>query len=233
MNQLAMGNFGPKMSSREIGVLTQKQHHHVKRDIENMLSELQEDVSKFGCIYQDSMNRDQVEYMLDRELTETLLTGYSAILRRKVIARWRELEAGAPSASSFLIPQTFADALRLAADQQETIQNQAEQLAIAAPAVEFVGKYVESTSGAKGFREVCKVLKAKEPEFRDFLQDSKIMYRLGGAWTAYQNHIDAGRFEVKTGTANDHAYSQAKFTPKGIEWVAGEWAKHQLRTVAV
>ena len=82
------------MSSREIAELTGKQHQHVKRDIEKMLEELQEDASKFGHIYLDSMNRDQTEYRLDRELTETLLLGYSAPLRRKVIRRLRELEEG-------------------------------------------------------------------------------------------------------------------------------------------
>jgi hypothetical protein len=38
------------------------------------------------------MNREQTEYALDRELTDVLLTGYSAVLRRKVIAlarAWR------------------------------------------------------------------------------------------------------------------------------------------------
>jgi len=84
------------MSSREIAELTGKQHQHVKRDIEKMLTELEEDVSSFGRIYLDSMNREQTEYLLDKELTETLLTGYSAALRRRVIRRWRELEGGAP-----------------------------------------------------------------------------------------------------------------------------------------
>lgn len=82
------------MSSREIAGLTGKRHPDVKRDIEKMLAELSEDVSDFAHIYFDSMNREQTEYCLDRELTETLLTGYSARLRRKVIARWRELESG-------------------------------------------------------------------------------------------------------------------------------------------
>lgn len=80
------------MSSREIAELTGKQHQHVRRDIERMLEELEEDPSKFGHIYLDGMNRQQQEFRLNRELTDTLLTGYSSKLRRRVIARWRELE---------------------------------------------------------------------------------------------------------------------------------------------
>lgn len=228
MNQLT--SVQATMSSREIAVLTEKQHQHVKRDIESMLIDLGEDVSSFGRIYFDSMNREQTEYALDRELTETLLTGYSAPLRRTVIARWRQLEEGA--APTFAIPQSFADALRLAADQQETIQRQADQIAAAAPAVEFVDRYVDST-GTKGFRQVCKLLKVKEPEFRIFLSDAKVMYKLGGEWVPYAEHIDAGRFQVNAGTADTgHAYNSSRFTPKGINWVAGEYAKYQIRGAA-
>ena len=141
-----------------------------------------------------------------------------------VIDRWQELEKQQLPA----VPQSYAAALLEAGRLAQLAEEQAEQLALAAPKVEFVDRYVES-AGNKGFREVCKLLKAKEPEFRQFLADNKIMYRLGGSWTAYQQHIDAGRFAVNTGAAdNGHAYTAAKFTPKGINWIAGEWAKHQL-----
>jgi phage antirepressor YoqD-like protein len=103
-----------------------------------------------------------------------------------------------------------------------------EALALAAPKVEFVDRYVTADSGAKGLREVCKILKANERHFTAFLNARQIMYRLGGHLVPYAPHIDAGRFIVKTGEANGHAFTTAKFTPKGVEWVAGEWAKWQL-----
>jgi phage antirepressor YoqD-like protein len=60
------------------------------------------------------------------------------------------------------------------------------------------------------------------------------MYRLNGVMTPYQNHIDAGRFEVKTGTSerNNHAFAQARFTPKGVQWIAGLWASHTMQEAA-
>jgi prophage antirepressor-like protein len=128
------------------------------------------------------------------------------------------------------LPRSFAEALRLAADQQETIEAQAQQLEAAKPAVEFVERYADAT-GTKGFREVAKILQANESQFREFLIEERVMYRLAGALTPYGQHIDAGRFCVKTGTAqaNGHAYSAARFTPKGVTWIAGEWAKWQLK----
>lgn len=107
------------MSSREIAELTGKQHKNVKRDIEKMLSDLQEDALKFEHTYLDVQNRQQIEYLLDRDHTECLLTGYSAIHRMRVIKRWHELEE---KATTFAIPQTLPEALRLAAELAEETQ---------------------------------------------------------------------------------------------------------------
>jgi phage regulator Rha-like protein len=85
-------NVARTMSSREIANVTGKRHNNVKRDIVSMLTDLEEDVLSFEHIYLDGQNREQVEYRLDRELTDTLLTGYSAKMRRAVIRRWTELE---------------------------------------------------------------------------------------------------------------------------------------------
>ncbi|PIJ46069.1 phage antirepressor KilAC domain-containing protein [Tatumella sp. OPLPL6] len=211
------------MTSREIAEVTDKQHQHVKRDIEKMFAELNEDVSKFGRIYSDSMNRNQTEYVLDKEHTECLVTGYSAMLRMKVIKRMHELE------EKTRVPQTLPEALRLAADLAEQKAELESKLAIAAPKADFVDHYVEAT-GLMGFREVAKLLKVKENDFRVFLMDNNIMYKLAGKMTPYSQHLDAGRFQVKTGEAdNGHAFSQAKFTPKGVEWLAGLLARENIK----
>ena len=217
------------MTSREIAELTGKQHGHVRRDIENMLQELELLTDGYIQFWTDPQNgKSYPEYALDRELTETLLTGYSAKLRRKVIARWHELE----TKTTHNIPTSLSAALRLAADQSEQIEAQQAQLAIAAPKVAFVDRYVESV-GLRGFREVCKLLGANESRFREFLIDKKIMYRLGSNLMPMAAHMDASRFVVKTGTSEDgHAFNTAKFTAKGVEWVAGLWAVHGLKEAA-
>nr|WP_112312741.1 MULTISPECIES: Rha family transcriptional regulator [unclassified Pseudomonas] len=80
------------MSSREIANLTGKRHDNVKRDVVAMLKDLKVDPLSFEDIYLDGRNREQVQYQLDREHTDCLLTGYSPALRMRVIRRWRELE---------------------------------------------------------------------------------------------------------------------------------------------
>ena len=127
------------------------------------------------------------------------------------------------------VPKTYAEALIEAGRLAQINEQQAEQLAIAAPKADFVDHYVTADTGSKGFRQVAKLLCANEVTLRKFLTDEKIMYRLGGEWMPYQNHIDAGRFEVKTGVAGEHAFNQAKFTAKGINWIAGLWGQNALK----
>lgn len=137
-----------------------------------------------------------------------------------LVKRWYELE----NAQSKL-PQSFSEALQLAADQ-------ARQLELQAPKVAFVDKYVAG-NGNKTFRQVAKLLQIKENAFRDFLECNKIMYRLNGEWAVYSNHTDAKRFYIKTGVSESgHAFNHALFTPKGVEWIAGELAKSQVRGAA-
>lgn len=80
------------MTSREIAEVTGKRHDHVKRDTDVMFKELGLDAPNFGVIYLDSGNRQRIEYVLDEELTLTLVTGYSIKLRNAVIKRWKQLE---------------------------------------------------------------------------------------------------------------------------------------------
>lgn len=219
---------GATMSSREIASLTGKRHTDVMRDIRNMLAQLEVGERRFASSYFSDQNKELPCFNLDRIHVECLLTGYSIPLRMKVLERLAELESG------FQLPNfnNPAEAARAWADEVE-----AKQVAIALieqqkPAVEFVERYVAADSGSKGFRQVAKLLNANERDFREFLSAKKVMFRLGGEWMPYQHHTDAGRFEVKAGVAGEHAFNQAKFTAKGINWIAGLWAQYQLEVAA-
>ena len=227
--QLSTISQAATMSSREIAELTEKEHAHVMRDIRAMLEVLKKDASIFGAIYRDAYGRERACFDLPKRETLILVSGYSVSMRAKIIDRWQELEAAvAQPAPTFKLPTTFSEALRLAAEQAEKIEAQALQLQHQKPAVEFVDRYTVAT-GLKGVREVCKILRANERQFVDWMTESGIMYRLAGRLTPYQPHIDAGRFLVKTGLSGDgHAFSSPKFTAKGVSWVAGEWGKFQV-----
>ena len=229
MKNLILQQENLTMSSQEIATLTGKEKKTVHRDLKVMTNQLYGEVygtdlyhasnEGVNCDY-DDRGRCMLIH-LDRKHADCLLTGYSATARMKVIERWHELES-----VSHNIPQTYSAALLLAGQQAEQLELQSEQLAIAAPKVEFFDRFADST-GNKTFREVAKMLKANEREFRAFLFESKVMYQLGGGWTAHANHIDAGRFYASAGESNGHAYTTCKFTPKGIEWIAGKWIAYK------
>jgi hypothetical protein len=80
------------MSSLEIAELTGKRHDHVMRDIRNMLEELEINAPKFGGVYTDSKGEKRPCFHLPKNLTITLVSGYSVVLRSRIVDRWMELE---------------------------------------------------------------------------------------------------------------------------------------------
>lgn len=215
------------MSSTEIAELLESRHSDVCRTIERLMTK--------GVIqgyaplaYTHPQNGQQYQqYHVSKRDSYIVVAQLSPEFTARLVDRWQELE------NQTRIPQNLPDALRLAADLAEEKLQLENQLAIAAPKVHFVDSYVNA-SGSLGFRETCKLLHIKENAFRKFLLDSEIMYLLAGKLTPYANHIDAGRFTVKTGENlnNGHAFTQTKFTPKGIQWIAGLWAAQQIQEQA-
>ena len=221
------------MSSREIAELANRDHGNVMRDIRAMVEAISTDSNLNPCAksttYTGRDGRQYPQYELDRDTCLTLLLGYDAAARMRVVKRWQELEAqAAPALPDFSNPVAAA---RAWADAKESEQRLGCALALAAPKVDFVDRFVAANSGSMGFREVCKLLRANEDRFREFLLSERVMYHLGGRLTPLAQHMDAGRFEVKAGHSrhSDHAYTQAKFTAKGVNWIAGLWGQHQAR----
>lgn len=217
----------PTMSSREIADLLESRHDSVKRSIERLSSQ---GIIRFTPTVETSHDgagaRPVEVYLLEKRDTYIVVAQISPQFTARLVDRWQELEAqvAAPSLPNFSDPVAAA---RAWADAKEAEQKALIQLEAAKPAVEFVDRYVDA-SGSKGIREVAKLLRANEREFIAFLIDRQIMYRLGGRLTPYAQHLDADRFEVKAGVAqNEHAYTTARFTTKGIQWIAGLWIANQ------
>lgn len=225
-------NVARTMSSQEIADMTGKRHDNVKRTIETIAAKGVIQLPQIEGV-RNHLGQAVEQYLFAGEKGKrdslVVVAQLSPEFTGAIVDRWQELEQGAgrviATLPDFSNPATAA---RAWAEQFELQQAAHQALAIAAPKVELVDKYVDST-GLKGFRQTAKLLRANESRFREFLLDKKIMYRMGGEWQAYQQHIDAGRFDIKTGTTDGgHAFNQTKFTPKGVTWVAGLWAQYNL-----
>jgi len=206
------------MNTKQIASVLNKSHSNVKISAERLAQNGTIALQEFTFIHN---NNAYTAYNLTKRDSIILVAQNSPEFTAKIVDRWQELEN-----ENNKIPQTYASALLLAANQAEQIEKQEEALKLAAPKVEFVDRFVEST-GNKTFREVAKLLKANEREFRAFLVKSQVMYKLNKRWTARAPHLNAKRFSESSGEKNGRVFFECKFTPKGVEYIAGKWIAHK------
>lgn len=224
--QTLQTNNNQRMSSREIASLTDKRHDNVARDIILMLNSLELDILNFEGIYFDSMNRQQVEYLLDKDLTLTLVAGYNTKLRYLIIKRWQELEA---NANSPVIPATLSEALRLAADQAELIEYQQSRLALVEPKAAALD-VIDSAIGSLNVRDTAKTLGIPQNKFVNWCIAHDWMYRDN------RNKLKMSSIRMKQGFMEERAVTyqgnsnervattQPLFTPKGLTRLAKTFA---------
>lgn len=210
------------MSSREIAELCEKRHELVLRDIAN----LNEAYKKGGypiileTPYTHPQNGQVYKHcLLTQDQVLDLVTGYKHDIRIKINRRWKELEN--QQSPTVKIPQSFSEALLLAAELQAEKERNA-------PKVAFVDHYVE-VGTSKSLRETAKILKMPERALINRLLDDKLLYRQSGNLLPYQSAHSKELFTVKTGTAeHGHNFTQTRVTSKGIEFIASRYASELM-----
>lgn len=222
-------NVARTMSSREIAELVGSRHSDVMRTIDRLLDKRVISGCTPSAYTQEQNGQPYRQYLVCKRDSFVVVAQLCPEFTAALVDRWQELEAQVAKP----VELSRMDILQLAMESEKARLLAVEQLAIAAPKAAFVDQYVEA-AGSMSFRQVAKLLSANERQFRQMLLDKGVMYYLGGVLTPYSQHQEAGRFEVKTGTSetNGHAFSQARFTPKGVQWVAGLWAAYKMKEAA-
>ncbi len=209
------------MSSREIATLTGITHGEVKRII-NGLDTAQRFSQPVTVNLYEREGETYQEFFLNKRDSLLAVSRLSPGFTAEALDRWQEREKK-DNLPDFTNPATAA---RAWAEQYEQRQIAEQRLALSVPKAEFFDRYVQ-VDDSLGFRQLCKMLKAKEPEFRQFLLERNIMYRVGGTLTPHHHHAQAGYFTLRSGVGeNQHTFSQARFTAKGVKWVASLWASY-------
>lgn len=243
------------MSSREIAELTGKRHDHVLRDIRTMLVQLYgDDEVRSGLPDRDKMevffnkigwgidspmlgdhrvkgvtvNRDARGYIseisLDYNHTMTLISGYSVNLRKAIIDKWQALEQQ-NSNVVFLVPQTLPEALRLAADLAEQVEEQKAQITVLMPKAEFHDKVAQAIN-CQTVREVAKIIGTGEKRLFAWLREQKLLMLNN---EPYQRFVDSGHLKVVQKQYTDphgesHIYRQTLITGKGLAYIQSRYA---------
>lgn len=207
------------MSTREIAELTGKEHKHVLRDAEVVLAQLKLDVGGYVRNWTHPQNGQTYrELALPKDLTLTLVSGYSAEMRHRIVTRWLELEAGAaPTALNLRDPRQLS---AVAVQLLEVNQELQAQIAAAAPKVAFA-EAVGAAENDQSVAEVAKALGMGRNRLFAFLREQGVLMPNN---LPYQQHIERRRFRVaevpveqKDGTKL--VFPQTRVTGKGVTYI--------------
>lgn len=214
-------NASMMMSSREIASVTGITHGEVKRLVKSLETAQRLSQPLTVNLYEHQGEVRQ-EFHLNKRDSLLAVARLSPGFTAELLDLWQQREQFT-HLPDFTNP---AEAARAWAEQFEQRRAAEQQLALSAPKAEFFDRFVE-IEDSLGFRQLCKMLKVKETEFREFLLERNIMYREKGTLAPQQYHMQAGYFTLRSGRGeNQHAFSQARFTAKGVKWVASLWAGH-------
>ena len=104
------------MTTREIAQLTRKRHDNVARDFRHICEQLKIAAEDFEVSYWSPQNKRLPMYSLPKNLTITLISGYSIRMRAVIIQRMFKLEEEQAKASSLglanSLPQTAGEQSR-------------------------------------------------------------------------------------------------------------------------
>jgi Rha family phage regulatory protein len=210
------------MSSREIAELTGKQHSNVMRDIRAMTERLSADSDlNWHCeteTYTDEQGKPREMYRLDKDTTLTLVAGYDAVLRFRIIKRWQELESQQPTQSFDLATMTSTALRELAAKVEECALLNSRILTMQ-PKADFYD-HVAGSEALFDRSDAAKLLRTGPKRLWASLREWKIVQASG---TPYQKYYDLGYFRLVPVLVHKGEYSipyqQTMVTGKGLAWL--------------
>ena len=204
--QLMQANTDKRMSSREMANLCDKQHDNTLRLIRSLIERgLLKNTTPHNYIHEQN-SQQYIEFLSDQRDSLVIVARLSPEFTAAVIDRWQALEA---NANSPVIPQSFADALQLAADQ-------ARQLELAKPKVLHYDNVVERT-GLLNATQVAQKVRLSAVAMNKVLEELGVYNKTVKRSRVFQQwFIDKGLGEVKQ---TDQGFSQALFTKRGEAWI--------------
>ncbi|MFW5611974.1 MAG: phage antirepressor KilAC domain-containing protein [Prevotella pectinovora] len=234
------------MTSLEIAEVTGRKHKDVMRSIREM-----EDAwakvngRKFALVeYKDAKGEMRPCYSLNKTECLYIATKFNDEARAKLVLRWEELET--KERNQYQVPQSFAEALMLAAKQQEQIEEQQRQLeanskeivelngAIAEmqPKVTYVDmilaskETVTTTQIAQDYGQSAKA-------FNVLLRNFGVQHKVGGQWVLYAKHLPFGyvqsdTFPIVHKNGTNGTVMHTKWTQKGRLFLYEELKRHNV-----
>lgn len=215
------------MTSLQIAEVTGKPHNDVLKAIRAMEPAwVKVNGGNFSLVkYKDAKGEMRPCYQLTKTECLYIATKFNDEARAKLVIRWEELERQNAQPS---IPQNFAEALRLAATQQEQLEAQRAELEAAAPKVAFANAMLASKNSCL-VGELAKIISQNgytigQNRLFQWLREQGYLGRVGEYYNVpNQRYVEQGLFEVKRSTRSGSSgelynITTTKVTPKGQEY---------------
>ncbi|WP_261182949.1 MULTISPECIES: phage regulatory protein/antirepressor Ant [unclassified Acinetobacter] len=214
------------MSHREIAGLIGKESRHVKRDCDSMFKELNINPVGYAQPWTHPQNgQTYIEYMLTRDLVETLITGYSIKLRHAVLNRLRELEKlAAQPVVDLNNPEFLRQALLGYTEKVIELEHKVQKLEPKAQALDDIA----ATTSTFCIRDAAKTVGVSEKVFIQFLLNQNWVYRSKDGYNtlvAYGKRINQKVMAEKVTrvietSKGPQVFTQARITSKGLTRLA-------------
>ena len=226
-----------RMTSLQIAEIVGKTHAHVMRDIRNMEQAWYEvSQSKFGLSsYKQPQPNGGYKEVPCYSLTKTeclyVATKYNDEARAKLVLRWEKLEREHQTEIQKALPKSYAEALRMLADEAEknerlALENKEKQALIETqqPKVNFADAVLASKTSCL-IGELAKILTQNgchigQNRLFQWLRGNGYLCSRGEQRNLpVQRYVDMGLFEIKKTTHSENELlvttSTTKCTPKG------------------
>jgi len=225
MDNLATIDTGMTIESREVAKMIGRQHKELLRDIRRYLSDISTSAdlrsSDFfiESLYKDKKGEERLCYLLTKkgcEFVANKMTGKKGnLFTASYITKFNKMEKQQISVQ-FEIPQTYSDALRLAADQQDQLDKQK-------PIVEYT-KTMLLNPGLETTTAIAKNYGMGAKKFNNLLHELGIQYRQSGTWYLYAKYQDKGYthiepFDYVDNDGQKNIKNTMKWTQKGQKFL--------------
>ena len=215
-------NQGYVITLKEITDLIGVEHNKAMRKVEELATE-----EGFGLLAKMAIKqktgfgeRDIDTYQFTKKQAIAVGARLNNSMLMKVINRLEELESQKPQ---FQIPQTYSEALMLAAKQAEQIEQQTALIEAQKPKVEFY-EAVTGSSDTIDIASVAKVLNIKgfgRNNLFEFLRDKNILMQNN---QPFQTFVDRGYFRVIESKYNkpdgsSHINLKTVVYQKGLDYI--------------
>lgn len=225
MNNLATISTDMTIESREVAKMIGRQHKNLIRDIRKYIDDIltSSNLSPLDFFikstYKDTKGEIRDCYLLTKkgcEFVANKMTGKKGnLFTASYITKFNKMEKQQISVQ-FEIPQTYSDALRLAADQQDQLEKQK-------PIVEYT-KTMLLNPGLETTTVIAKNYGMGAKKFNGLLHELGIQYRQSGTWYLYAKYQDKGYthiepFDYVDNDGQKNIKNTMKWTQKGQKFL--------------